>query len=289
MKTFKYLIKLVKAHEARLILKSSPFKQYESQRGIFTKEIFLAILEEREIKIFEAKRIAQHFIQGYPFTKSLLDYDRLDLALALNHHYAHLLEFPIAQLKELSVTQEHAQTIAIALLSDFSPTSIRQDLNDNSMGITGEFVRYSGRQSTYFTFIEGKRPAQYQDLGMESYYESERFKLLERISDAQKLFISADHTETSPSSFDERNKALYERREAIRLAKINRPAESQPEALQDEIQETEVEISYEDYNDTPQDDYGYDFPEFGQKENEEEIELMDIDEDDEDSWTKNLD
>lgn len=254
---------LIRATEAKRILDESPFKKYEKNRKENTSEVFNAILGQRKVKIHEANQIANHYIKTFPFFTSIYSYNRLDLALALNHHYADILPDNINELSDLSLTVEQASTIVDRLFKDYNPEAIPQDLESKSKGVTGEFVRYDGKSATFFTYIEGKRSAQYLALGFDSYYESERFHLLEQLIAQQKTAQIASRKATEHDPIDTLSVTLPNRVEADSQSitdvntSIVEPAQDTPQA---DIHYQEVEVYEDDYEEnyeSQSDEYGF--------------------------------
>ncbi len=258
MKKFKSLLILIKATEAKKILDASPFYQHEKNRNEITCEIFNAIICQSEIKSKAANQIAKYYIKSFPFFESFYSYNRLDLALALNNHYQEILPEPINELSDLSLTVQQTKAIVKRLFEDYDHKAIPQDLESKSKGLIGEFVRYRGKSATFLSYIEGKRSAQYHALGFDSYYESERFYLLQQLASDEKAAQKAARaaTERDPDGSPTLSTG-------VDIEPENNPVEAENTAETESVQTPQEDIHYqvvevyEDEYENQEDDYGF--------------------------------
>lgn len=117
-----------------------------------------------------------------PVYTAISRYNRQDLALAFSHIFYD--DLPCELIEVTDLTEQGAVLIAIALLDQFNPTAIPNDLESKARGQMGEFVRFEGKPMAFFTAVEMKRAYQYEVLG-KKYSESKRYQRLQELLEAQ--------------------------------------------------------------------------------------------------------
>lgn len=246
----KYLLNTVKAIEALEKLKISDFKQYESKRATISKDIFKSIVNESEPSTREAIGIAETYLKRfrYPFFKSISSYEKLDLALALNHHYLNDLGIPAFELNKIDATQKQLNTIAKALFNDFDHTAIPADEESKKVGRIGEFKRYLANPKkhqvnpTFYSAIEGKRSAQYAALGLPSYWDSVRYAVIQ--SECEKLSMERSKADLQ-QEVSQPAPVTETRSEAVEMADID-----DLEFVEVDVPDDIYDDDYTDYNDS---------------------------------------
>lgn len=117
-----------------------------------------------------------------PVYTAISRYNRQDLALAFSHIFYD--DLPCELIEVTDLTEQGAVLIAIALLDQFNPTAIPNDLEAKARGQMGEFVRFEGKPMAFFTAVEMKRAYQYEVLG-KKYRESKRYQRLQELLEFQ--------------------------------------------------------------------------------------------------------
>jgi len=135
----------------------------------------------------EEKAKAEAFSKGVvfpisthlPIYNAVCAYNRQDLALAFSHIFHDYLECDLLEVTEL--TEQGAVFIAFALLEQFDPTAIPNDLEAKARCQMGEFKMFAGRPMSFYNGVETKRAYQYHTLLGKSYEDSKRFKRLQEL------------------------------------------------------------------------------------------------------------
>ena len=153
-------------------------------------KILGVIMGKMKIKDPVERAKAQALTQQYilpistklPIYTAISRYNRQDLALAFSHIFYD--DLPCELIEVTDLTEQGAVLIAMALLDQFNPTAIPNDLEAKARGQMGEFVRFEGKPMAFFTAVEMKRAYQYEVLG-KKYSESKRYQRLQKLLEAQ--------------------------------------------------------------------------------------------------------